>query len=86
MKESLGSVTTIVIAHRLSTVRNADHIIVLKKGKIVETGNHDSLLRDYPDGTYSKLVNDQQKVDQQQATEESKEPAPVLDACDTERD
>ena len=48
--------TTVVIAHRLSTIRNADKIIVLKKGKLTEVGNHDSLLRDYPDGVYSMLV------------------------------
>ena len=44
MKKSLGKVTTIVIAHRLSTVQNADTIIVMKKGRIVEHGNHASLL------------------------------------------
>ena len=36
--------TTIVIAHRLSTVRNANKIVVLDKGKIIEIGNHESLL------------------------------------------
>ena len=36
MKKELNSVTTIVIAHRLSTVRHADTIIVMEKGKIVE--------------------------------------------------
>ena len=36
--------TTIVIAHRLSTVENANEIIVIKKGKIVEKGNHKDLL------------------------------------------
>ena len=45
-----------MIAHRLSTVRKADQIIVMKKGKIAEIGNHDSLLRDYPDGVYAKLA------------------------------
>ena len=45
MKKELKSVTTIVIAHRLSTVRQADHILVLKKGKIAEQGSHDELLQ-----------------------------------------
>lgn len=45
--------TSIVIAHRLSTVQRADKIIVLHKGKIAETGNHMELLQ--KDGIYSKL-------------------------------
>ena len=36
--------TTLIIAHRLSTAANADHIIVLDKGEIIEQGTHDSLL------------------------------------------
>jgi ABC-type multidrug transport system fused ATPase/permease subunit len=52
-----------VIAHRLSTIKNADKIIVLKAGQIVEVGNHKSLLYDYPNGIYSKLVEDQEKID-----------------------
>jgi ATP-binding cassette subfamily B (MDR/TAP) protein 1 len=56
MKKELGSVTSIVIAHRLSTVRNADRMIVMKKGRIIEHGTHESILRDYPKGTYAKLV------------------------------
>jgi len=56
IRSELGAVTTVVIAHRLSTIRHADTIIVLKKGKLTEVGNHDSLLRDFPNGTYAKLV------------------------------
>ena len=36
--------TVFVIAHRLSTVRNADAILVLEKGKVIERGSHDDLL------------------------------------------
>ena len=45
--------TVIVIAHRLSTVRNADIIYVLENGSVVESGNHESLLD--VEGVYSKL-------------------------------
>jgi ABC-type multidrug transport system fused ATPase/permease subunit len=56
IRKELGEVTTIVIAHRLSTIREADNILVLKKGRIVESGNHETLLKDYPTGTYAMLV------------------------------
>jgi subfamily B ATP-binding cassette protein MsbA len=46
--------TSIIIAHRLSTVRHADEIIVLDKGMIAERGKHDELITQ--NGIYSKLV------------------------------
>lgn len=49
--------TTFVIAHRLSTVINADNIVVLEKGKIVESGSHRSLLEN--NGLYSRLCSQQ---------------------------
>ncbi|KPM40678.1 Multidrug resistance protein 1A [Neonectria ditissima] len=50
--------TTITIAHRLSTIKKADRIIVLKKGKVVESGNHNSLIA-IEGGVYSALVHAQ---------------------------
>ena len=47
--------TVLVIAHRLSTVKHADEIIVLDKGIIVERGSHDNLLS--KNGKYSELYN-----------------------------
>lgn len=51
--------TSFVVAHRLSTIRHADKIIVLDHGKIVETGTHESLMRER--GTYYGLVRAQFK-------------------------
>lgn len=53
--------TTIVVAHRLSTIRNADVIAVVQSGKIVETGSHDELISN-PNSTYSSLVQLQETV------------------------
>jgi ATP-binding cassette subfamily B protein len=53
MRSILGTRTTIVIAHRLSTVREADKIVVLDRGQIVEVGNHEELLQN--EGIYHRL-------------------------------
>ncbi|MER3431866.1 MAG: ABC transporter ATP-binding protein [Leptolyngbya sp. ERB_1_1] len=53
MRSILGTRTLIIIAHRLSTVREADKIVVLDQGNIVETGSHDELLQH--GGLYQRL-------------------------------
>ena len=52
--------TTIMIAHRLSTVMRADHVIVLDRGHIVERGNHHQLVSK-PNGLYSSMWHRQQQ-------------------------
>ncbi|VAH78731.1 unnamed protein product [Triticum turgidum subsp. durum] len=52
-------ITTLIVAHRLSTVRNADCIAVVHQGKVAERGVHDDLIKD-PDGAYSDLIRLQQ--------------------------
>ena len=60
--------TTIVVAHRLSTVVNADQILVLKNGEIAERGTHEQLLS-RPDGVYAGMWKNQQ---QEKEAEEQK--------------
>jgi ATP-binding cassette subfamily B protein len=55
MEKVMQGRTTIVIAHRLTTVRHVDRIIVLDHGKIVEEGNHETLLQ--KNGYYARLYN-----------------------------
>ena len=49
--------TTLVVAHRLSTIKNADEIAVIAEGKIVEQGDHEKLLGE--NGIYAKLYQQQ---------------------------
>ena len=53
MKSIASGRTVFIIAHRLSTVRTADRIITIEKGRIVEDGTHDDLIRG--NGRYAKL-------------------------------
>ncbi|VDL62184.1 unnamed protein product [Hymenolepis diminuta] len=66
IQESLDKIcenkTTIIVAHRLSTVRNADEILVLHQGEIVERGSHSELLA-IPDGRYAELWLKQTTMD-----------------------
>lgn len=55
---SIGkNLTTVIVAHRLSTIRNCDKIFVLKDGTLVESGNHESLLSQ--NGTYARMWKSQ---------------------------
>lgn len=56
--------TTLIVAHRLSTIQHADKIIVLKKGEIQEIGNHQELLNNK--GYYYRLFKAQQQKEQEQ--------------------
>ncbi|CAM4413395.1 ATP-binding cassette, subfamily B [Pedobacter westerhofensis] len=60
LEEFFKARTVVIVAHRLSTIKNADHIIVLKYGMIVENGNHYSLLEER--GDYFELVKNQLDV------------------------
>ena len=57
LKTETAGKTSIIISHRITTIKEADHIIVLDKGKIIEQGTHNSLLK--IKGVYSQINKDQ---------------------------
>jgi len=68
--------TTIIIAHRLSTVRNADRICVMMKGKIVEQGTHEKLLE--KNGVYASLVSKQLASTEEESIKKKKKSKQIL--------
>ena len=56
-----NAMTVIIVAHRLSTVRSADRIFVIKDGQVVEEGSHDELIENV-DGAYSALIKRQMQA------------------------
>ena len=61
MDRLMANRTTFVIAHRLSTVRNADAIMVLENGEIIERGSHEQLLEMH--GRYYELYTGKRELD-----------------------
>ncbi|KAK4710892.1 hypothetical protein R3W88_005405 [Solanum pinnatisectum] len=59
LEKVMAKRTTVVVAHRLTTIRNADLIAVLHDGKLLEQGNHDKLMQD-SNGAYSQLMRMQE--------------------------
>ena len=62
-KAERGAMTVLIVAHRLSTVRNADTIFVMDEGRVVEEGQHSQLV-EKPDGAYAALVRRQMEAQQ----------------------
>ena len=57
LRDSFPGRTRLVISHRVSTVRGADHIVVLDAGRVVEAGTHEELLR--RGGVYAQIFEEQ---------------------------
>ena len=66
LKKIMSFGTMIIVAHRLSTIQHADNIIVMQKGRIIEQGNHQALLKEK--GHYYQLYRLQydKKVEEDQ--------------------
>jgi ATP-binding cassette subfamily B protein len=70
-EELLKNKTVIMIAHRMSTVRNANKICVIENGQIIEEGNHDSLMK--LKGKYTAMVSEYSKAVSWKIGKEKKE-------------
>ncbi|KDP21188.1 hypothetical protein JCGZ_21659 [Jatropha curcas] len=80
--------TTVVVAHRLTTIRNADIIAVVHLGKIVEQGNHEELIQN-PEGAYSQLIRLQEGAKESEQSQHSdsdaSETSPIIDRSGSQR-
>ncbi|XP_050381608.1 ABC transporter B family member 1 [Argentina anserina] len=56
LERACSGKTTLVVAHRLATIRNANVIAVIDDGKVAEQGSHNHLLKNYPDGCYARMI------------------------------
>jgi ATP-binding cassette subfamily B protein len=63
MRQVLRTRTSIIIAHRIGTVKDADRIIVMAEGRIVEQGKHSDLIAE--DGLYARMVERELKQEDQ---------------------
>ena len=85
LDELMKGRTTLVIAHRLSTVRDADVIMVINDGQIVEKGSHDELLQQ--NGAYAMLYNSQFKMlegqEHQEQEQEQEQDSAAKNTTDT---
>lgn len=62
-RQRSGNITIIIIAHRLSTIIDADKICVINKGVLEEIGTHETLLAEYPAGTYAGFCKKQENAE-----------------------
>ena len=76
VEQELRGMTTIIVAHRLSTIQHADQIVVMKNGQVVERGTHSQLL-ELRHGTYHKMVMHNRAASGLTADEEEDDDAPM---------
>ena len=77
-----GDHTVIVVAHRLSTIVNADQILVLERGRIAERGTHDMLLADA--GVYARMWDSQEQLSAYAHAEDGAEDVAVAEAAEND--